>query len=729
VSACFIVFSTLYNKYQLDINELTSLNNGIKVYSSNGEDTTLYNSNRSIVEIETLPDYVVQAFVDVEDKRFYEHKGFDLKRIAKAGFVNFTTQSKSQGASTISQQLIKNALLSNEKTYSRKIKEIMLAIKLEKLFSKEEILEMYLNTIYFGSNAYGIENASKIYFNKSAKDLTLSEACCLAGLIKSPKYYSPKNNYDNSEKRKNLVAELMFRNNHITDKDYKNTINSKIKLSSNSDLDHSYEEEAIFEACRILNISERELINKKYQIITFKDNNLQKEVIKINNNILSSSKDKFKTNLDGTSIVVNNKNQVVAYYVNSNYNLHNMKRQPASVLKPLAVYLPAITHNILSPADTILDEKINYNGFAPLNSDKAFNGYVSARYALANSLNIPSVKILDCLGVNKSKETLSSLGINIEKEDLNLTLALGAMKYGVNLFDIVSAYATIANSGNYRQLCFIDKILDKDGNTIYSYEDYSQQVIKAEDCFILTDMLKETAISGTAKKMQSLNLPIASKTGTANNGKCNTDLYNVTYSTQHTMLTWIANINENKLPEGMLSSSQPTEINKQICAYLYPNGVKDFAKPAGVEKMPYDLIEYETNHRIVAPMQSLERYIGYDYFKVGNPPQVIETNDELDLNVDIEKSGAKISFLTSKNVEYYLCRKINTSTDILTKIKDNNGIFEFVDYDIFSYDEIEYFVQDNFGNKISNTVKIRPKDYLITMLNNSVTSGKYKWYI
>ena len=197
-ASLIIVCTYFYNKYDLDVQKLTSLNNGIKVYSASGTDSTLYNTNRSIVEIETLPKHVIDAFVDVEDKRFYTHNGYDLKRIAKAFFVNMSTNSKTQGASTISQQLIKNALLSNEKTYSRKIKELVLSIKMEKQFSKDEILEMYLNTIYFGSNAYGIENASKTYFNKSANELTVNETCCLAGLIKSPNKSSPKLNYNNS---------------------------------------------------------------------------------------------------------------------------------------------------------------------------------------------------------------------------------------------------------------------------------------------------------------------------------------------------------------------------------------------------------------------------------------------------------------------------------------------------------------------------------------------------
>lgn len=726
----FITFGVFYNRYELNINKLTSVNNGIRVYSFSGEDTTLYNTNRSIVEIETLPDYVIQAFIDVEDKRFYNHNGFDLKRIIKAGLVNFTTKSKSQGASTISQQLIKNALLSNEKTYSRKIQEIILAIKLEKQFSKQEIMEMYLNTIYFGSNAYGIENASKVYFNKSAKDLTLNEACCLAGLIKSPAYYSPKTNYENAIKRRNLVASLLLNNKHISQDDYDNLINEKIQISTKNELDHSYEEEAIFEACKLLNISERELINKNYQIITFKNDDLQKNIISANNEVITNAEENFNTNLDGVSIVVDKNNHVLAYYVNSNYNLHNMKRQPASILKPLAVYLPAISHNILSPADPILDEYINYKGFEPQNADKTFHGYVTAKDALSNSLNIPSVKILDCLGLKKSKEMLINLGINIEKEDLNLTLALGALKQGTKLFDIVSAYSSIANNGYYSHISFIDKILDENGNVVYCHDDYKEKVVDSESCFLLTDMLKQTSISGTAKRLESLNLPIASKTGTASNGINNTDLYNVAYTTEHTMLTWIANIKENKLPDEMLSSSQPTEINKKICKYLYPNGVKDFEIPEGVKKMSYDLIELENNHRVVKPNHNIERYIGYDYFKIENSPIEIQyDNTSLNLNVSIDKSGVSLSFQAQTNCSYNLYKKIENNLILLSTIKNSDDLYQQIDKDVFNYEEIEYFVKDEKDNLISEIYKIRPKDYLVNMLNNEILSGKNKWYI
>lgn len=733
ISFLFLAFaitvSIIYNKYDLDINKLTNLNNGVKVYSSTGMDNTLYNTNRSIVEIESLPEYVKDAFIDIEDKRFYSHNGYDLKRIIKAGMVNLMNQSKSQGASTISQQLIKNALLSNEKTYSRKIQEIVLSIKMEKEFSKDEILEMYLNTIYFGSNAYGIENASKIYFNKSAKDLTINEACCLAGIIKSPLRYSPKTNYENSVERKNFVAKTMYQAGSISEQEYKEVLSSPIKLSTYNELDHSYEEEAIFEACKLLNISERELINKEYQIVTFKDDELQKEVIRINNSQLNVSENETGANLDSLSIVVDNSGKVLSYFANSNYNLHNLRRQPASTLKPFSVYLPCIIHNILTPATYILDEKINYNGFSPNNADKTFHGYITTRYALSHSLNIPSVKALEYLGFNNSRDCLSDVNILIEKSDLNLNLALGSLKNGVQLTDLLSAYLTLANMGQYHSLSFVDKILDKDGNIVYEYTDYSEDVFNEGDCFIINDILKDSATSGTSKRLNSLNLPVSSKTGTAYNGEKNTDLYNIAYTSEHTMLTWIADLRKNYLPDSLLSSVEPTEINKNILKYLYSKcAPADFKKPENVEYLPYDVLEAKENHRIVSPTTNLDRYIAYDYFKTDNRPIEIKNNNNLYLEIGLDKVGANISFPTKKNKEYKLYKKTKNSEEIIAHISEQSETINITDSNIFKFNEISYYLMDEQNNK-SDEVVIKPKDYLMNLLDSELTKNKRKWYV
>ncbi len=725
-----ITANILYRKYDLDINKLTSVNNGVKVYSSSGTDTTLYNTDRSIVEIETLPKYVLDAFVSTEDKHFYSHHGFDLGRIAKASLVNLVNRSKDQGASTISQQLIKNALLTNEKTYSRKIKEIILAIKLEKKFTKNEILEMYLNTIYFGSNAYGIENASVTYFNKSAKDLTMNEACCLAGIIKSPNYYSPKTNYDNAIKRKNLVARLMKENGYINDSTYVEIRNTPLTLSINKHCDHAYEEEAIHEACSLLGISERELINRKYQIFTFKDDSLQDVVSNSNTQVIDFAELSYQADLDSLSVVVNNKGQVIAYFGNSNYNLHNISRQSASTLKPLAVYLPALKYDIISPASRILDEPINYNGFSPKNADNSYHGYVSAREALSTSLNIPAVKTLDCVGLSRARDTLSNLGIEISNSDMNLSLALGATKNGIRLMDLLGAYNTISNLGKYRHLTFIDKILDNNGKVIYQYEDYSDQVIDSASCYLLTDMLKDSAISGTSKRLESLNIPIASKTGTASIQNGNTDLYNISYSSEHTMLSWISSLNTNLLPKGMHSSCEPTEINKLIAEKLYAdNRPEDFIIPDDILKCAYDSTQLEKTSTLVYNEDVQERYLMYDYFKITNLPTIVDNNTSTPIIVTVNKKGTHIEFNTKRNRSYKLVREYKNNKYILDEYNNISECISYVDGDAFKYDKLKYYLIDDSDNIISDKIEVRPKDYLINQITNEAFKNKKKWYV
>lgn len=726
-ASAFLFFITLYKTYDLDVSRLTSVNNGIRVYSATGQDNTLYNSNRSIVEINNLPDYVLKAFIDIEDKRFYKHSGFDLKRIAKASFVNLTSKSKSQGASTISQQLIKNALLSNEKTYERKMKEIILSIKMEKQFTKNEILEMYLNTIYFGQNAYGIENASRVYFGKSAKDLTLNEACCLAGLIKSPTKYSPKNNLNNAIARRNLVAKNMLSQKDITQQDYEELIKTDILTVDSTEIDSSYEREAIFEACKLLNISERELINRDYEIITNKQDGLQKNLIEINKNIISSAENCYNQTLDSISIIANNDGKIEAYYVNSNYNLHNMKRQPASLLKPLAVYLPCFTHNILSPSTQILDEPIDYNGFKPNNAGGGYNGYISTREAIAKSLNIPAVKALDYVGIDKSKQMLADLGINLEQTDANLSLALGCVTSGVGLMQMLNAYTTIANQGVFKPLSFINKIVDKNGKIIYSSQEYSQRIVDEASCFLLTNCLTETTKTGTAKRLNELAFEVASKTGTAFNGKSNTDLYNVAYTTEHSVLTWLSNIKDNELNVNLHSSAQPTEINKQILNKLYathkPN---NFVIPENIVKLPYDLNEYELNHTLVAPSSQLDKYIAYDYFKTENRP-IEQTQSNAELIVNLNKTGSYLYFEAQKYNNYVILKTADKVESILENICEKSGNVEIYDNNIFKYNEIIYTLMEN--DKIITTAKIRPKDYLINLIESQMLNGKSKWFV
>lgn len=717
-------FTILYNSYNLDLSKLTAKNNGIYVYAKDKKSETLYNSNRGIIEIDKLPNYVINAFVDVEDKRFFEHNGYDLKRIVKSTIVNLQTKSKSQGASTISQQLIKNSLLSNEKTYTRKLKEVILSMKMEKKFSKMEILEMYLNTIYFGSNAYGIENASQIYFGKSASDLTIAESCTLAGIIRSPKLYSPIINKENAKKRRNLVAKIMLNANHLSNEEYQEVLNTEITTKKQENSNQDYIREAILEACSLLSISERELINSQYSIETYEDINAQKLVNTSNFNTIKQYEDDLNTNVDSVSMLMDNAGHIIAYIENSDYDLHNMKRQLASTIKPFAVYLPCIKHNMLTSKTHILDEEIDYSNFKPKNADGKFHGYVTAEYALSHSLNIPSVKLLDSIGLKEAKKTLDDFGLNVSRDDMNLTLALGATKNGETLRNLCHAYSILSNQGIDKGATFVKAIYDKSGNTVYKNEDYSETVESADNCFLLTDMLKETAKTGTARRLNDLNLPIAAKTGTASTTNGCTDVYSIAYTTEHTLLTWAGNISNTYLNSTIKSSTLPTDVNKTVLEKLYANSPDDFIVPESIVKLPYDRSILENEHIIVSPTREHERYNDYAYFKSSLPPQKY-VNDNLNLSVEVDKSGATITFSPLINAKLI---KITDKDYILIENTNEKVIGEYIDNDIFRFDEITYYIETNAGIT-GEKVKIRPKDYLATLLEKEILSNKRKWYV
>ena len=493
-------------------------------------------------------------------------------------------------------------------------------------------------------------------------------------------------------------------------------------------MDNSYEEEAIYEACKLLNITERELINNQYKIVTFKDEELQKKILNINKDVIKNNCEK---NLDSLSVVVNNHGHILSYYANSNYNLHNLTRQPASTLKPLAVYLPCIEHNMLSSVSKILDEEINYNGYSPQNADNSYNGYVTAKYALANSLNIPAVKLLDCVGIKKSEEILNSLGINLENKDLNLTLALGSTNNGVKLLDLLAAYNTLSNLGAYKQLCFVSKILNKNGEVIYKHQNHEEQVVDKASCFILNDMLKESSKTGTSKRLNSLNIPVCSKTGTASTSKGNTDLFNISYTSEHSVLSWVADIKNVYLNENLKSSVIPTEINKQILQNLYFNSTPaDFIVPNDVLYLPYSSIELENNNVIMEPKTDEKpRFVEYAYFKKGSEPIKNNKNNNITANYYMSKSGFVLEFMAEKNKKYNIYKLVNNEKQLLKEITNSNKYETIVDYNIFKFDNIEYYIEDETNKIKSDIIKIKPKEYLINELNKELTSSKKKWYV
>ena len=729
IFSLFVFISFSYITTHLDKARLTSSNLGIEIYDSATYTTPIYySSDKKIISTSYLQPHTLNAFISIEDKRFYEHNGYDLKRIVKASIVNLKNGSKSQGASTITQQLVKNLLLNSEKTYSRKFKEIMLAIKTEKNFSKDEILNMYLNSIYFGSNAYGIENASNLYFNKSASELDINESAILAGIIKSPVYYSPINYPDNCFKRKNIVLQQMYNNGYISLEQYNENISKPITVDfKKNNYDNSYNQQAIIEACDLLNINEKELLRQELKIYTYLDNNIQQSV---ENALLSS-----EFNKDKLSIVIDNNGHVLAYMGDSYFDLSHMKRNPASTIKPLIMYLPATASNIISPISPMLDERIE-DGYSPKNAGDNYLGWISAREALSHSSNVCAVKLLNQIGLDIANEYGYKLNL-FNTYQSNHSIALGDIGGGVSIVNLARAYSVLQNNGIDKGLTFISKIETKDGKILYQDKGYSNELFNPEDCMLITDMLKTCATTGTAKRLGDLPFEIASKTGTAQVDGKNTDLWNISYTTEHLTLTWCGDATSNGLQNNYSSSFYPTMINKNILKSIYSSHKpKNFEMNNNIVKVAIDSMEYNNLHTIsLAPEDAPERYKLYELFKIDNLPDnesEAYNSPEFNFDVKLTTKGAKINLNTNPIYTYKVFASSNNDERLI-------GVYdsELVDDKVFGYNQIEYYVvaTNNYTNQqyVSHKISITPQKYLIDILNNNFINQnrqtKNKWYI
>ncbi len=562
----------------------------VTLYDGAGEEIPYASSFlRQTTSAKDIPKHVKQAFVDVEDKRFYKHSGYDLKRIARAALNNVKAGGFKEGASTISQQLVKNTHLSQEKTVKRKMQEWKLTRALEKSYTKEEILERYLNTIYFGHSCFGITSAAAFYFGKAPAALTLGEGAILAGIVKSPNHYSPFKNPKACEGRKSTVLKLMENNGSITSSQREQAMREPLPASpqnqGNTDYLHF-----VFDELTTLSDLHGFTVGGRIEIFTYLDQPLQKQV----EEILSSYEGS-----DRAAFVLDGQTQGFKACLST---IGNAKRLPGSLIKPLLVYAPAIEENILSPATPILDEKINFNGYKPKNYDGEYHGYVSARECLSKSLNIPAVKTLETLGVYKGAEYLRKLGLPVTTEDESLALALGGMKEGYALTDILSGYSALQNEGSYQSGSFIREI-KINGRSVYKRKKNTRRVFTEETAFLTTDMLKTAAKSGTAKKLRTLPFEIAAKTGTVGTAKGNTDAYALSYTALDCAAVWLGNADNTTITH--TGGGEPCNLLYQINQALEKNyamrGVKipPFPTCATVRKVRLDKDSYYDTHTLL----------------------------------------------------------------------------------------------------------------------------------
>lgn len=501
------------------------------IYDCNGKKLVeLYSGeNRTKrVRISDLPDYVGNAVIAIEDERFYKHFGVDPIALLRAAYVDYIKKKPVQGGSTITQQLAKNAFLTHKKTIRRKIKEMIVAFKIEKLFTKQQILESYLNQIYFGPRAYGIASAAKFYFNKEPEELTLLESAILAGIIKNPAYYSPFKNPKRALSRAKFVLKKMLNFGMINQYQYENALKEPLRLNtrrSKLPLAPFFIYEYLIPRLTKL-FGEEKVFSGGLKIYTTIDSNIQRiaeEALK-NANVFKDISDTGENHIDGAVVVLDTRTSKIRAMVGGRDYLKykfnravDAKRQVGSAFKPF-VFLTAFDKGIL-PNEIVMDIPKQYEIpqtgqiWEPHNYEDHYHGPTTLINALIGSYNIASIELLNKVGAKDVIKLAKKLGF---KSYLGATMSLALGAYEVSPLEVASAYATVARLGIASEPFGIERVEDMDGTILLENEFRGKQVVSPESCYILIDILKKVIKYGTGWRAR-LNRPCGGKTGTTDN--------------------------------------------------------------------------------------------------------------------------------------------------------------------------------------------------------------------
>lgn len=564
--------------------------------------------DRTWVSISELQPSTVYAFISAEDARFFEHEGVDVIRIAGAIVADIKAGSYVQGASTISQQLIKLSHLTSEKTISRKAEEAALAYEMERQYSKEDILEMYLNYVYFGGGYYGIEAAAEGYFGVHASDLTLDQSAMLAGILKSPSGYAPHINYAASINRRNNILRLMRDYGYITDDEKKQASAGRPTILHDKNEEYSgyYTDAVTKSAAALMGITVDELIRGGYSIYSAMDSDIQhycEEMFK--NGELFPAEDS-----EAAIVVLEpSTGMVVAMVGGRSYTggisfnrATDIRRQPGSVIKPVIAYAPAFEYLNYTAADMILDEETTFADYTPSNYGNKYYGWVTVREAVTKSLNVPAVKTLSAVGVYRAKDFAKRCGIEFDDKDDSLALALGGFTYGVSPLQIAGAYSCFASGGVYNTPTLIKKITDRNGLTVYEYRQDSRRVMSEANAYILTSMLKSVVTEGTGHRLNTLDIPIAGKTGTVGLANGNRDAWMAGYTPEYTAVVWQGYDSDRLglLPSSATGGTYPALMLYELFNHIYPDGRSgDFEKPESVKQYSIDAKTLKKQHKAV----------------------------------------------------------------------------------------------------------------------------------
>lgn len=600
-SICVTIFAVYIDKYirpsleTINMDDLT-LNYTSYVYAIDKETgdevmlEELYSDvNRVWINYSEMSPYLGQAIIAIEDNRFNEHKGVDWVRTAGA-MVNMVIPLRSNygGGSTITQQLIKNLTGEDDVTVQRKLQEILRALEFEKHYSKEEILEMYLNVIYFGHSCYGVESASRYYFDKAASELTIAEAACLAAIPNSPTYYDPLKYPEHNTERRERILKNMFEQEMISEYTYKAALNESLNFSGSTAFKEKtyqsyYTDQVITDVLQDLQqklgYTYQAAFNLLYggglKIYSCVDLEIQAIVDDYYQNAAD-----FPTTLDeaegdrpeSAMVIMNNETGEVAAMIGGRgektidraWNRATMaRRSPGSTVKPITVYAPALEYDVITPYSVFDDSPLWEDEMYPKNQTSGYSGRMTVLNAVKKSTNTVAMKVLDTLGLERSfRFATENMGLGlVESKEINgrtftdiaySALSLGGMTYGVTVEEMTAAYTSFANDGVYTKPRTYSKVLDSKGNVILENEKETKVAMSEDTAYYINYMLQEVVTSGTGTRARLSNMAVAGKTGTTTD---DCDRWFAGYTPYYTAVVWYGYENPRELR--MTSSTNP----------------------------------------------------------------------------------------------------------------------------------------------------------------------------
>ncbi len=575
---------------------------GITLLDRNGKEFfRFYQAKKqTFTPLSQIPNHVQQAVIASEDREFYTHKGFSPRAIIRSTIKNLSEQDYVQGGSTITQQLVKNALLTPDKNLLRKYQEVLLAQQIETRYSKEEILEMYLNSVYFGEGAFGIQEAAHAYFGKDVSQLSIAESTILVAVLPAPSALSPiSGSYEDAKQRQQIVLEKMVEQGYITENQRDQALAQELAFQPTTD---ENDLSAAHFALMIRDQLEQEygkdeVARSGFEIKTTLDPEIQKAALaEVDKQVKSLANQNVH---NGAAVVINPKSGEVLALVGSKdwndplvgkINMAVAPRSPGSTFKPI-IYAAGFEKNIISPGTVLKDKKTTFKltgateqTYEPKNYDGRFRGNVTVRRALANSLNIPSVEIMNQVGLESGIEMAKRLGVSTVKEDSSaygLSFVLGSAES--RLLDMTSAYGVFATEGMKVAPTLITEIKDKKGKVFFTHQTQREPVLKPEIAFIISSILSDNkARSETFGNALRISKPAAVKTGTSEDYR---DAWTIGYTPSLVVGVWIGN-NDNQQMSKVAGSLGAAPVWKGIMEKVLANQpTEEFVKPAGVTEL------------------------------------------------------------------------------------------------------------------------------------------------